>query len=182
MRGAEAVVTRGVFLKRQCVVKNRIAKKYRIKEIDSALRTSRTKVEARLLHRAKMAGVKCPIVLKVDDFSITMTYINGKRPKMNAGESEEAGKMLGLLHNAGIIHGDYTPANILKSGNALFVIDFGLGYFSHHIEDMAVDVYTMLRALDGKVQKQFLSGYESYKNHGAVFARVEQISKRVRYA
>lgn len=182
MRGAEAIVTETVFLNHQSVVKNRISKKYRAHALDEILRKSRTKVEARLLHRAKIAGVKCPTVLKVDDFSITMTYVKGKRPKMNKKEAKEAGKTLALLHASGIIHGDYTPANLLKNGNALFVIDFGLGFFSNYIEDKAVDVYTMLRTLDKKVQNDFLNGYKSYKNHGAVFVRLNDISKRVRYA
>jgi TP53 regulating kinase-like protein len=182
MRGAEAVVSRTIFLERPSVIKDRITKKYRIKELDEKLRTSRTRIEARILHRAKLAGVKCPVVLKVDVFSITMTFIKGDRPEMDAGESREAGKILAKLHSAGIIHGDYTPANLLKSGKELYVIDFGLGYLSGYTEDKAVDVYTMLRALDENGKKEFLKGYRTYKKHKAVFKRLEDIQKRVRYA
>lgn len=182
MRGAEAVVSRGNFIGREVVVKDRISKKYRIKSLDEKLRRSRTKVEARLLHRAKTADVKCPVVMKVDDFTITMTFIEGKRPGMNKKESKEAGKILARLHSAGIIHGDYTPANLLKKGNELFVIDFGLGFFSDYIEDKAVDVYTMLRALDEKEKKEFLKGYKTYKKSNSVFRRLKDIEKRVRYA
>ncbi len=157
MRGAEAVVNRTVFLGRNAVVKDRISKKYRAKGLDEKLRQSRTRVEARILNRAKTAGVKCPTVLKVDDFSITMTFMEGKRPVMSKEESIEAGRILAMLHSAGIIHGDYTPANLLKSGKGLSVIDFGLGFFSNYTEDQAVDVYTMLRAI-GEDEKKECSG------------------------
>jgi len=182
MRGAEAVVTRSHFLGRDTVVKDRIPKKYRAKELDERLRKSRTRVEARLLHRAKKADVKCPVVMKVDDFSITMTFIDGKRPGMNLRESKEAGKILARLHSSGIIHGDYTPANLLEKSGEMFIIDFGLGFFSEYIEDKAVDVYTMLRALDNKGKKEFLKGYKTYKKSNSVFRRLEDIEKRVRYA
>lgn len=181
MRGAEAVVNRTCFLGRHTVVKDRISKKYRISGLDEKLRRSRTRAEARILHKAKIAGVKCPVVLKVDDFSITMTFIDGDRPEMSAGESKEAGKLLAMLHDAGIIHGDYTPANLLK-GKELFVIDFGLGYFSDYIEDKAIDVYTMLRALDVKSRKEFLKGYKACKKYDSVSRRLKDIEKRVRYA
>ena len=182
MRGAEAIVTKTTFLQRPSVVKNRIAKKYRVKELDERLRRTRTKVEARLLHKAKISGVKCPVVFEVDDFSITMGFIAGERPGMDAKESKEAGKMLAKLHEGGLIHGDYTPANLLKKGKELYVIDFGLGYFSEYIEDKAVDVYTMLRALDEKGKKEFLKGYKTYRKSGSVFKRLKDIEKRVRYA
>lgn len=182
MRGAEAIVTTTTFLGRSAVVKDRISKKYRIKKLDEKLRRSRTKVEARVLHKAKKAGVKCPVVLKVDDFSITMTFIGGSRPEMDEKQSREAGKILARLHSAGIIHGDYTPANLLKSGKEIYVIDFGLGFLSNYTEYKAVDVYTMLRALDEKGKKQFLEGYKTYRDFKTVFRRLEDIQKRVRYA
>ncbi len=182
MRGAEAVVNRTVFLGRNAVVKDRISKKYRAKGLDEKLRQSRTRVEARILNRAKTAGVKCPTVLRVDDFSITMTFMEGKRPVMSKEESIEAGRILAMLHSAGIIHGDYTPANLLKSGKGLSVIDFGLGFFSNYTEDQAVDVYTMLRAIGEDEKKEFLKGYRKYEKHDSVFRRLEDIQKRVRYA
>jgi len=182
MRGAEAIVTKDFFLGRPVVVKNRISKKYRIAELDSFLRKSRTRIEARLLNRAKVAGVDCPTVLKVDDFSITMSYIPGKRPKVGKREAKEAGRILACLHDAHIVHGDFTPANLLKNGKKLFVIDFGLGFFSNYIEDKAVDVYTMLRALDASAQREFLKAYRNSKTSHLVLKRIEDISKRVRYA
>jgi TP53 regulating kinase-like protein len=183
MRGAEAVISRSSCIGRDAVVKERIAKKYRVAGIDTKLRRERTRAEARLLHRAKLAGVDCPVVLEVADFSITMEYLHGSHPEMAAGECLHAGKMLATLHSAGIIHGDFTPVNLMKSKGRLFVIDFGLGFFSNDIEDKAIDVYTMLKALDKKQGEAFIRGYKTQNpKHGTVLRRVDQVKKRVRYA
>jgi Kae1-associated kinase Bud32 len=193
MRGAEAVLSKKSLLGRPCVVKTRIAKRYRVKGLDGRLRAERTRSEARLLHRAKLAGVPCPTVLEVDDFGITMSFVDGRRPEMDPARCMEAGEMLAKLHAADIIHGDYTPANLIESEPsgerkqmALFVIDFGLGFVSNDIEDKAVDVFTMLRALGesgGKrAREAFVKGYKSYAKSDAVLARVKDVEKRVRYA
>ncbi len=184
MRGAEAILSERSLLGRRCVQKRRIAKGYRLKELDSRLRLERTRSEARLLHRAKLAGVSCPVVLEVEDFTITMGFIEGMRPEMHAEDCREAGRILAALHESGIIHGDFTPANlIMERSGKISVIDFGLGFMSNDIEDMAVDVFTMIRALgDAGAKDAFIDGYSSYAKAGAVLARVKQVEKRVRYA
>lgn len=179
MRGAEAVLRKSQVIGTPAVVKSRIAKTYREKKLDEKLRRERTRSEARLLHKAKLAGVDCPVVLAVDDFDITMGFLEGKRPQMTKKESEEAGVILARLHESDIIHGDYTPANLIKNKN-LSVIDFGLGFVSKDIEDKATDVFTMLRAIEEK--KSFMKGYKRYSKAHAVFERVKGIEKRVRYA
>lgn len=182
MRGAEAVLRRAMVLGRAVVVKERIAKRYREPSLDRRLRKERTRSEAKLLHKAKAAGVPCPVVLEVDEFSITMGFLDGSRPGMDAKEAREAGRMLAWLHEAGIIHGDYTPANLIRAagGRAMYVIDFGLGYVSSDVEDKAVDVFTMLRAIAQK--EAFIAGYRAYQKADAVLARVKGVEKRVRYA
>ena len=162
------------------VVKQRVEKRYRVRKLDERLRRERTRGEARLLHKAKLAGVLCPTVLEVDDFSITMSFIAGKRPEMRKKNAIECGRMLARLHEDDVIHGDYTPANIIQSGKQLFVIDFGLGFISKDIEDKAVDVFTMLRAISER--DAFLKGYKSYKKADRVLKRVKDVEKRVRYA
>ena len=162
------------------MLKDRIEKGYRVTELDKLLRKRRTKAESRLLHKAKIAGVPCPTVLYVDDFSIIIGFLDGKRPKMTAAETKTAGRYLGKLHNSGVIHGDYTPANLIKTKKGIFVIDFGLGFFSTDIEDMAVDVFTMLKSI--KRKKEFLEGYKTCKRCSSVLKRVDAIRKRVRYA
>jgi Kae1-associated kinase Bud32 len=199
MRGAEAVLKKSKFLGRDILVKERIRKTYRIKELDEKLRRERTRQEAKLLHRAKIAGVECPTVLFLEEFSIGMTRLMGKRPKMDGKEAQIAGGILAKLHNADIIHGDFTPANLIivkrnKGGllgvkhfrgerppEGLFAIDFGLGFFSSDIEDKAIDVLTMLKSI--KRGDEFLRGYGKIsKQFGKIKERVEEIKKRARYA
>ncbi|MFH1222174.1 MAG: KEOPS complex kinase/ATPase Bud32 [Candidatus Micrarchaeota archaeon] len=183
MRGAEAVVSRITFIGSAAVLKNRIRKNYRAGELDTLLRKRRTRAEARLLHKAKTAGVPCPTVLCVDEFAIIMTFIKGSRPKMAVAEAKTAGLYLGKLHNAGVIHGDFTPANLIKTAAGLQLIDFGLGFFSNDVEDMAVDVFTMLKALENeKSRAAFLNGYKSCSKYKEILTRLEVIGKRMRYS
>jgi len=180
MRGAEAVLSRTTVIGIPAVKKDRIKKKYRVPELDVSLRRKRTRREARLLHRAKKAGVPCPTVLEVSDFSLFLSFIKGKRPGMDRKNSIKAGKYLALLHSADIIHGDFTPANLIMTKDGMYVIDFGLGLFSSDVEDKAVDVLTMLKAI--KTGDAFIQGYKKYKKSKSVLRRVEEIKKRARYA
>jgi Kae1-associated kinase Bud32 len=182
MRGAEAVLSRKRLLGREVVVKSRIAKGYRIGKLDRRLRLERTRSEARLLNKAKLAGVPCPTVLEVEEFEITMGFMEGSHPGMSPGECREAGMLLAKLHSAGIIHGDFTPANLFVDGGRMSVIDFGLGFISGDVEDKAVDVFTMLRALGAEEKKEaFLRGYR-HPGSESVLERVRDVEKRVRYA
>jgi Kae1-associated kinase Bud32 len=182
-KGAEAVVTKGRLLDRDVVYKDRIKKNYRVQELDGRLRRERTRAEARLLHKAKVAGVLCPVVLEVEEFRLTMSFVDGDRPHMNSKEARFAGVMLANLHAADIIHGDFTPANLIQEHKKMYVIDFGLGFFSSDIEDKAIDVYTMLKAIDEKGGKAFVEGYRTQNpKHKTILKRVEDVKKRVRYA
>jgi len=184
MKGAEAVVSISKIIKIPAVVKNRIPKLYRIKTLDSKLRTERTKREARLLNKAKSAGVPCPTVLEVTQFAISMTRINGKRPNLEKDKNaaKTAGIYLAKLHSADIIHGDFTPANLMIERGKLFVIDFGLGFNSFDVEDKAVDVLTMLKAISApQAQRFFLKGYSTYEKSASILQRVEDVKKRARY-
>lgn len=116
----------------------------------------------------------------IDEFSIIMSFLEGKRPGMSCEEAETAGNYLAKLHDNGIIHGDYTPANLIKTRQGLYVIDFGLGFFSNDIEDMAVDVFTMLKAMDKR--EEFLKGYSKSKHYKSILKRVDDIGKRMRYS
>lgn len=179
MRGAEAVVEKSRFIGRRVVVKTRIPKKYREKELDLVLRKKRTRAEAKLLHRAKLSGVLCPTVLSVSCFEIIMDFIEGKRPEMTPAQCMKAGEILSLLHQNDLIHGDFTPANLIKKGSRIWVIDFGLSFVSSDVEDKAVDVFTMLRSI--KHRKSFLEGYSSYGESARVLKRERQVQSRVRY-
>ena len=53
---------------------------------------------------------------------------------------KEAGRMVGHLHNAGIVHGDLTTSNMIIKNDRCYLIDFGLGYNSTEIEARGVDI------------------------------------------
>ncbi len=180
MKGAEAVLRKISFHEKTAIVKKRIEKKYRNSELDMRLRRERTRSEARLLDKARRAMIPCPNVLDVSEFEIILDFDKGEHPKMTPKECEFAGKLLAKLHEADIIHGDYTPVNLIKTKKGIHVIDFGLGYISQDIEDRAIDVFTMLRMIRHK--KEFLKGYSIYSKATSVLKREEDVQKRVRYA
>ncbi len=189
LEGAEAVLTPLTFGPFAALDKIRLSKAYRPSVLDEKIRTSRTRVEARLLTRAKAAGVPCPLVLAVGPYDIVMKRVDGKTlnawpaSSITAEVWTQAGIYLAQLHEAGIIHGDYTPANLMLDAktNSLFVIDFGLGNTSGDDEDFAVDVLTMKKALhEEKSRKAFLSGYRKEGN-ARVLKHMVEVEKRARY-
>lgn len=184
MRGAEAVLNHSTFEGIPCLIKDRIPKSYRIKELDLFLRKFRTKREAKLLRRATEIGVPCPLVYEVGEFSIKLSFLEGDRPKENKKNAKDAAEILAKLHSSDIIHGDFTFANLLLCKGKMYVIDFGLGSFSHKIEHKAVDVFTMLLSLhDRELRKLFLDSYlANCKEPEKIKSRLEHVSKRVRYS
>ncbi len=179
MRGAEAVLVPCSFLGHAVLCKERRKKSCRIKEIDSELRLGRTRREARLLHKAKEAGVSCPVVYAVGKDYIVIERFSGGKLKENPAQMRKAGEMLAKLHSVGIIHGDFTPYNIIANSSGLHVIDFGLGFVSYKLEDQADDVLNMLRGIKGR--KYFLEGYSDFEGAKQVLGRIERIESRMRY-
>lgn len=199
-QGAEAVLK----LKNNVLVKERIKKGYRLKEIDALLRKDRTKKEAKLLSEARRNKVNTPVIFSKDPekMTIEMEFIKGPvlRDKLDSlPEKErkkvcsELGSAVARLHSAGIIHGDLTTSNmILKNSKTdqLYFIDFGLAFSSKKIEDKAVDMHLIKRALVSKHnkiwKKCFNSIVSAYKKHSkdsdSVIQRMEKIEKRGRYS
>ncbi|HTY43856.1 MAG TPA: RIO1 family regulatory kinase/ATPase, partial [Patescibacteria group bacterium] len=104
------------------IIKDRIKKSYRIKELDDKIRKQRTKSEAKLLEKAsKIINVPKPLPMK--EFNIIkMPYIKGKRLSENLDflpleKQKEIMKIIGeetaKLHDADIIHGDLTTSNMI---------------------------------------------------------------------
>lgn len=187
MKGAEAVLSRCTVLGMPCVEKFRVEKKYREKELDARIRGERTKREARLLARAKEAGVICPVVYEVGGFFIRMKYLEGKMlhwelmgRKIGAREIADAAKILVKLHSVDVVHGDYTPANLMLTEEGMAVIDFGLGAISPDVEDKAMDVVTMKKAL-GKEGEKFVAAYAKASGMPSIVKMVSQIESRARY-
>jgi len=154
MKGAEATLEKTSFIGIPSVEKFRVEKEYREPELDCAIRGGRTRREARLLARAKEAGVLCPAVFCVGKFSITMKFLEGKMlyremrgRKITEGEIADAARILAKLHSKDVCHGDYTPANLMLAKDGMAVIDFGLGSVSPDAEDKATDIVMMKKSL-----------------------------------
>ena len=195
-KGAEA----NLYRDKDVVIKERIRKEYRIPEIDEALRSMRTKREAKLLSLARRAGVPTPVVLDVDTKrkSITMSYIAGEKVKymvdrLSREELQslfrEIGKLAAKLHRADIIHGDLTTSNMLLSQGRVFFIDFGLGEVSKSLEAKGTDLLVFRKSVrsthfnrEREILEAFFSGYTAeYPEGRAVVEKMESIEKRGRY-
>jgi len=148
------------------VVKHRVPKGYRVRELDLPLREGRTCLEARLLFDAKLAGVRKKVCRKI-------------------------GRYLARLHKRGIVHGDLTTSNLLLSpGGELYLVDFGLGEYTPSLEARGVDLHLLRRALQSvhfgvaeEAYREICSAYlrEFGKEGRGVLRRAEEIGKRGRY-
>ncbi len=183
MRGAEAILLETSFEGKKALRKIREKKEYRNAELDFKLRKGRTRREAKLLKKAREAGIPCPEVFREAEFELIFSFIPGtlaSEMKLNPGHLEEFAKMLASLHAVNIIHGDFTPANLIIDKNEVSVIDFGLGYFSHKTEDKAVDVFTMKQALGKEKGEAFAEYYSKYGDR-LILNRMDEVEKRARY-
>jgi len=105
--------------------------------------------------------------------------------------AEKIGESIAVLHSGNIIHGDLTTSNMMlrNSDPKLFVmIDFGLSYVSTMVEDKAVDLYVLERAMlsthpnSERLFEKLLGGYAKKmgKNATQVLAKLEQVQQRGR--
>lgn len=190
--GAEAIV----FLEdgaagEKVLVKERVPKPYRLKEIDERIRKERNRTEARMLSEARRAGVPTPIVYDVEDFLIKMQYLEGRPIKylINPELCERVGELVGKLHSGGIAHGDLTTSNLVLAEDRLYLLDFGLAHFDKGLEARGVDVHVLFQTLESTHREPealieaFKKGYEStFIEADEVLKRVEEIKKRGRYS
>jgi Kae1-associated kinase Bud32 len=199
-QGAEAIITQ----QGEEVIKQRISKSYRLKELDEKIRKLRTRSEARLLEKASTI-ISVPKVLKVDDNKkeIIMKAIEGKRLSGNLDKfsskrqkeiCERIGENIAKLHEASIIHGDLTTSNMIlhvdeNNFEDVYFIDFGLGFVSSKAEDKAVDLHLIREAFEagfankGEYMFNWLKeGYsKNYKDAQLILERFKAVEKRGRY-
>ena len=187
--GAEAII----YLDKN-VIKDRIKKNYRIKEIDEKLRKSRTKREAKIFEKLAIIDFPAPRLIQTNKKQIIeMDFIEGNKLRDVLNENNykklmnELGEKIAILHNNNIIHGDLTTSNFIVN-NQIYFIDFGLSFFSQKVEDKAVDLHLLKQALESrhykiweKSFKEVLQGYRAASDYKEVMQRFERVEKRGRY-
>ena len=190
-RGAEAVL----YLNGDRVVKKRISKGYRIKELDLELRKLRTRSEGKILEKV---NINKPRVYSVDEkeMEIEMDFIDGTvlrdaldnfDNKKIVETGELIGEEIGKMHSLDIVHGDLTTSNFIYKDGKVYFIDFG--FVSKKDEDKAVDLRLLKQALDAKhynLSKEcfdaVLDGYKrGNKNFKTVLERLNKVELRGRY-
>jgi len=194
-KGAEA----NIYLDDGKLVKERIRKEYRIRELDERLRRLRTGRESKLLENAKRAGVLVPRIHRTDinERKIIMEFIQGRILKdvMDSEDekavrklSKEIGRIIAKLHEFNLVHNDLTTSNMILKDNKVYFIDFGLGMTSTRVEDKAMDLVVLKKALHashtGKFEVIWGSIIDSYgRNSGnkEILSRIATIEKRARY-
>jgi len=157
--GAEAILIKAKLYSFTVIKKVRVPKSYRDPAFDELIRYNRTVMETKIMIEAKALGIPCPSVIEVDPHEglIVMDYIDGPRLSDILNKLRRShlgrifytvGKYIGKLHENGIIHGDLTTSNMILHNDTVYLIDFGLSYYSHQLEDKGVDMHLFLRALE----------------------------------
>ncbi len=184
--GAEAVVTLGP----EDVEKRRISKRYRRKELDERLILERTRAEARLIATARKSGVPTPVIRDITADTLVMERISGTllRDALEEDPLRQAGRTVGRLHSAGIVHGDLTTSNMVLRNGTVVLIDFGLATVSPELESRGVDLHVLFQTLESTtdrfpaLKEAFSEGYtQTFDGAEDVLLREQEIEKRGRY-
>ena len=186
---------------RRVLIKRRVAKAYRHPELDREIRRFRTVHEADIIHRAKGAGVPTPVLYQVDPegAAIVMQHVEGEMvrevvDRLDCDGRRRLFRVIGLqagrLHGAGIVHGDMTTSNMIRAGDRVVFIDFGLGEVSREAEKRGVDLHLMRRMLTSthfrhteELFDAFEGGYRDALGAEAdeALRRMGEIERRGRY-
>ncbi len=198
-KGAEADIYQTKWQNSKAILKIRKTKNYRNASLDSKIRKQRTIKESQMISLVKTFGIPAPLVyfVNLEKTFIVMQEITGK-PIHDLAESKiiklskEIGKLVGMLHKNGVMHGDLTTSNFILSKNTVFMIDFGLSQNTIKPEDHAVDlrlIKEILNSAHAKIMepawKNFLLGYKSIvgnANYVKITKLVSDIESRGRYA
>ena len=198
-KGAEADVYLTTWNTKKSILKIRKEKKYRNSQLDNRIRKQRTIRETQIISDVKSFGISTPLIYFVDykKFSIYMQYVKGDLvrdldEKLIPKICLELGQIVGKLHENGIMHGDLTTSNFIKTDKHLFLIDFGLANRTEKADDHAVDLRLFKEILNSahakvmeKSWKNFIIGYEKSvgkKQCKKVLELVAVIESRGRYA
>ena len=159
-RGAESVIYKVEHWGSIYVLKWRQSKPYLLQDIDSYLRKSRTSKECKMMTVSRSLGVPTPAVYSVDlnEHTILMDFIPGTQFKQLAGQvsqtdlvtlSRSFGRLIALLHDGNVVHGDPTTSNVIVDERSrLWIVDFGLSETNATVEMKGVDLHLIYRAFE----------------------------------
>ncbi|ARS90070.1 bifunctional N(6)-L-threonylcarbamoyladenine synthase/serine/threonine protein kinase [Natrarchaeobaculum aegyptiacum] len=207
VQGAEAIVDLEPEAGR--VTKRRVEKSYRHPALDDRLRRERTTLEARLTSLARREGVPTPVLRDVDPAEARLEFAHvgesDLRDDLSSERVREVGRHLARLHRAGFVHGDPTTRNVRvgcagrdasqtgraadgreRDSDRTYLIDFGLGYHTDHVEDYAMDLHVFDQSLVGTaadpdpLREAVREGYRHVGDE-RVLERLRTIEGRGRY-
>lgn len=198
-KGAEADIYQTLWNDSKTILKIRKPKSYRNSILDSKIRKHRTIKEAQIISKVKSFGISSPLIYFVNtrNSSIYMQEIPGTTVHDLSNSkiiklSWDIGKLVGMLHKNGIMHGDLTTSNFIFYKNKVYIIDFGLSQNSTKLEDHAVDLRLIKEILNSahaqimqSCWKNFLIGYKSVVGtlkYNQILHLVSEIESRGRYA
>ncbi len=198
-KGAEGDIFLTSWNKKKAILKARKKKNYRNPSLDQRIRKQRTIRESEIISDVKSFGIHTPLIYYVDtkNCTILMQYVAGtlvselSESKLVKGCSE-IGRIVGIMHKNGIMHGDLTTSNFIVSNGKMFVLDFGLANKTKKPEDHAVDLRLFKEILTSahvkimnKSWSNFLKGYKTVVG-SARFSKITNlvtvIESRGRYA
>ena len=198
-KGAEGDLFLTTWINQKAVLKSRKKKDYRNTSLDNRLRKQRTIRESEIISEVKKFGIHTPLVYFVDieNCSIIMQKIEGVLVR-NLSNSKivnackKIGRLVGIMHKNGIMHGDLTTSNFIQSKDQIFIIDFGLASRTFKSDDHAVDLRLFKEILNSahaeifeKAWSNFLSGYRlsvGNERFSQITNKVMVIESRGRYA
>jgi N6-L-threonylcarbamoyladenine synthase/protein kinase Bud32 len=143
-----------------------------------------------LTSAARREGVPTPVIYDIDPVATTLTLERvGECDLVHAIDTDRCrsvGQHLAQIHTAGFVHGDPTVRNVRAASEQTYLIDFGLGYYTEHEEDHAMDLHVFLQSLRGATddaQALFTACEDGYREIGSedVLSRRHQIDSRGRY-
>ena len=198
-KGAEGDIFLTTWNKKKAILKDRKKKDYRNSSLDQRIRKQRTIRECEIISEVKSFGVSTPLIYNMDTKNCTIimqhivgTLVNDLSESKLIKSCIEIGKIVGLMHKNGIMHGDLTTSNFIVSKGKIFVLDFGLANKTNKPEDHAVDLRLLKEILNSahakimnKAWSNFLKGYKSAVG-SAYFSKITNLVKviesRGRYA
>ncbi|RHY74659.1 hypothetical protein DYB34_013757 [Aphanomyces astaci] len=141
------------FAGRPCVIKERVIKTYRLRQLDKKLSHRRLVQEARCNFKCRKAGVDTPCIFLIDEAKgrLYMERIQGMSAKQYLYDSYDAttqqyaadalavcyqiGVAIARMHDADIVHGDLTTSNLMKKDSLSTIVH---ATFSHPSDNKAL--------------------------------------------